>query len=1105
MKQVKLYLNNSGVTLHFAYEQLSLSFARSILAKNNKYKHMKHILLILCMVTFTSFVSAQKHIVRGKVSDDMGGIIGATVVELDASDRIIQGTITNLDGDYSIQVSSPKSTIQFSYIGYKTITEKVNSRSTINITLLSDAIVMQDVVITAQAIGSSMTGVNRRDMTGSSTLMTMENVKSSTVSSIDEALQGQIAGLDVVGGGGPGSGASITIRGLGSLGGSNPLIVVDGIIQRVNTSSIDFASADQEDIGMLLSIAPEDIKAVRVLKDAAETALYGTRGANGVIEIETRSGKKGSTVFDLTFKKSYSFEAPRIPMLNGDEYVMLQQEMFHNRFGVIDLPLEISNDISYIDYYNYAQNTDWLADITQLGKIDDFGFTLSGGGDKTSYYASLNYQNNIGTVKNTASERVTARINLAYDISRKLKLNTQISYVNIYKDDNWSQSRTNTVRSMAYRKAPNMSIYNFTPSGEQTNEFFTPLQNYQGDGVTFFNPSAVVALSDKDQLNRDFQTNFTLSYRANDKFSIKQVVSFQFQNSKRMEFLPYTAIGASWLNLFNNSSEEANITGTLINSETTLRFQPINNKTHSLSGIAMLSIDQDQDEFITISTGSSPSTLINDPAASPLRNGINSGSSIINTVGILANVHYKYLDRHMFQFNIRTDASSRFGAGSRWGSFPSLSYAWRFSDEAFAKKYTFLNDSKIRFSYGLSGNSDVKAYDRHALYASTGKGAYMDILSVIPTQAQLDKLQWETSGTFNAGLDLTMFDNRLQFIAEYYDKITSNILWPRYPLSSTAGYTQLAQFNDGRIQNSGFEFSTNYTAVKTKDWTVRLNFNIYFNENKFIDFPLNIVAEQTDISNGKYPVKAEIGKPVGSFFGFRYLGVYPTTADAVAKNADGSVKMDPYGKPIPMYYRGQTTYKFEGGDAMYQDINNDGVIDINDVVYLGDSNPDFAGGFGFNVGYKGFQLSTSFLYRYGYQIVNEVALKAESMSNRDNQSKAVLHRWRVSGDDYPNMIPRAYQAHPANNLGSDRYVEDASYLRLNNISLNYSLPSELTKKLNIKNMSVGVQLRKVFTITNYTGQDPEVQMKKEDALWFGKDTGTVPSPIIAAFNMSVSF
>ena len=1059
---------------------------------------MKHILLLLFITIFAVHANAQKHILRGMVSDETGGIAGATIAELDANKRIVQGTITNIDGNYTIQLSSPNATIQYSFIGYKTVVEKVNGRSSINVTLSSDDQMVGEVVITAERSSVSFTGVSKRDQTGSSAVVKMDGMQGSVVTSVGDALQGQVAGLDIMGGGSPGSGSSIVIRGLGSLGGSNPLVVVDGVVQRVNTSGLDFGSADQEDIGMLVSIAPEDIKAVRVLKDAAETAIYGTQGANGVLEIETNKGSKGKTRFDVSYKKSLSFDPPTIPMLNGDEYVMLQQEMYHNRYGVINLPPEISNDIEYLDYYNYAQNTDWVKDITQTGEIDDFGFKLSGGGDKTSYYASVNYQNNIGTVKNTANKRFTTRINLGYDISTKLNLNTQISYVNIYKDDNWSN-----VRSMAYKKAPNMAIYEHTTDGQKTNEFFTPLTNYQGNGVTYFNPSAVVAFSDNDRANNDFQTNFTLRYKANSWLTLSEMVSFQFQNSKSMEFLPYTAIGASWLNPENNSSVESNSTGTLVTTQTRANFNPVNNKVHSLSGMLMLETNQNKDESIETSAGNGPSTVITDPAASPMRRGIKSGSSVENTVGLLVNIHYKLLDRHIFQFNMRTDASSRFGASSRWGSFPSASYAWRFSDEPFLSSLSFLNDGKFRVSYGLAGKSDVRAYDRHGLYSSTGKGAYMDIQSIIPTQAQLQRLQWETSTSLNVGLDLAFFDDRLEFTGEYYDKITENILWGNYKLPSSAGFDKLMQFNDGSIQNSGFEFSTYFTAVKEKDWNVRLNLNIYFNENKFLTFPANIIDESTDITNGKYPVKAEIGKPVGSFFGFRYLGVYPTTADAVAHNADGSVKIDTYGKPIPMNYNG--TYQFEGGDARYQDVNFDGVIDLNDVVYLGDSNPDFAGGFGFNVKYKRLQINGQFLYRYGYQIVNDVALTAESMSNKDNQSKAVLNRWRVSGQDFENIIPRAYVGHPANNLGSDRYVEDASFLRLNNVSLNYTFGPTVLKSLHLTSLQVGFQARKLMTFTNYTGQDPEVQLKKEDALWFGKDSGDVPPPIVTAININIGF
>ncbi len=1073
---------------------------------------MKHILLLILITMSLGTLQAQ-HIVRGKVSDELGGILGATVVELDENERVLQGTITDMDGNYTIKVSSANVKIKFSFIGYKSVVEQVNGRNTVSITLESDAKLLSVVNIVGEKSSASLTGVDVRDQTGASTVVKMDAVQGSVVSSVGDALQGAVAGLDIVGGGSPGSGSSIVIRGLGTLGGSSPLIVVDGIIQKVSTSDVDFASADADDIGELLSIAPEDIKAVRVLKDAAETAVYGTQGANGVLEIETNKGSRGKTKFDISYKKSYSIEPPAIPMLNGDEYVMLQQEMLHNASGVVTLDDEISNNKDFIDFYNYNKNTDWVDDITQVGEIDDISFKVSGGGDKTNYYASVSYQNQTGTVKNTASSRFTTRINLDYNISTKLKLNTSISYVNIYKDDNWfyddndnwtyNSNNDYKVRSMAYLKAPNMAIYDHDSKGNKGDEFFTPITSYQGNGLKYFNPSAVVALSDNDQENNSFQTNFVLRYLINDWLTFKETVSFQFKNAKKSLFLPYSAIGTNWLDESNNLAKERNTSGTLVLSQSTLNISPLSTETHKLSGLLMLETRQNSDEYIQSATGSSPSTYIIDPAASPMRSGLTSGSTLINSVGVLGNIHYKLLDQHMFQFNVRGDASSRFGTSSRWGFFPSASYAWRFSSAKFLQNMTFLDDSKVRMSYGLSGNSNVGAYDRHGLYSSSGSGAYMDVQAIIPTQVELQKLKWETSTQLNIGLDLSMFNHRWTIQAEYFDKITDDVMWKNYKIPTSAGYTTLKRYNDGRIQNNGVEFTTSVTAIKSKDWTFRVGFNIYTVENKFLEFPENVVDEEVEISNGKYPVKAEVGKPVGSFFGFRYLGVYPTTADAVAHNADGSVKVDSYGDPIPMSYNG--TYTFQGGDAKYEDVNHDGIINLDDVVYLGDSNPLFAGGFDFTLKYKRWQMRANFLYRYGNDIVNAVAMNAESMTNKNNQSKAVLNRWRVPGQDFEGILPRAYYNHTCNNLGSDRYVEDASYIRLNNLALDYSFSPQALKPLGLRMAKVGFQARKLLTLTNYTGQDPEVTMKNEDALWFGKDTGTVPPPIVMALTLKVGF
>ncbi len=1075
---------------------------------------MKHLYLLLFLCTlFTLSASAQGHVVRGKITDENGqGIPGATIIEVDANDRVINGSISDYNGNYSMKFTRADAIAKYSFIGYKTIVENINGRTEVNVQLGVDATELEEIVIVGKGPSSSLTGVAERDRTGSSVNIKMDELIGSSVISVGDALQGEVAGLDIMSGGGPGSGSSIVIRGLGSLGNSNPLVVVDGIAQKVSTSDIDFGSADAEDIGLLVSVAPEDIKSIRVLKDAAETAIWGSQGANGVLEIETRSGIRGKTRFDISYKSSLAIEPPTIPMLNGDEYLMLQHEMWHNANGIFQLPDEIAYDRDFIDYYNYSQNTDWIGAISRTGKIDDFGFGMTGGGDKTSYYASVNYQNNIGTVINTSNRRLTSRINLDYKISNKLTLTTRISYVNIFKEDNWrlndgsaDSESNNGIRRIAYAKAPNMAIYEHDSEGVKSDEFFTPITSYQGDGTFYYNPVAVGELSENDISQNDFQTNFVLTYRVNNWIRLKETVSFQFQNIQRSQFLPYTAIGARWLDTKNNWASERNTSGTLLTTRSSALLTPITTKTHHLQATLLWETNQNVDEYIQTNTGNGPSVYLTDPATNTTRNGITSYSSENNSVGALAQILYKLKDKYIIELSTRVDANSRFGDTFRWGLFPSAAFAWRFSEEEFIKNLGYFGDSKLRVSYGRAGSSGVRAYDRHGIYSDAGSGGtYMNMSTIIPIQVELERLKWEMQDMLNIGLDISMFRERLYVSANFYDKKTTDMLWKNYDLPSSSGYRSLKQYNEGELKNRGWEFNTRFAAIKKQDLSLTLNFNIYNNQNTFIEFPANLITEQNiELGNGNYPLKAEVGTPVGSFFGFRYLGVYPTTADAIAYNADGTKKLDANGNTIPMNYNGD--YQFEGGDAKYEDINHDGIIDLNDVVYLGDSNPDFAGGLGISLKYKKLTLSPQFLYRWGYQIVNEIAMDTESMSGRNNQSTAVLSRWRRPGQDFPGMLPRAYQNSRANNLGSDRYVENGDFLRLNSLSINYSFGKKVLNMLHLRSLRVGFIGRKLYTFTRYTGQDPEIKTRMTNPFWFGTDDGLVPPPKIYSISINVGF
>ena len=415
-------------------------------------------------------------------------------------------------------------------------------------------------------------------------------------------------------------------------------------------------------------------------------------------------------------------------------------------------------------------------------------------------------------------------------------------------------------------------------------------------------------------------------------------------------------------------------------------------------------------------------------------------------------------------------------------------------------------------AWGQTGAQPGNPYDRHAIFAPTNPNQYIENPIIVPAQVQLDNLKWETVSSWNLGIDLGLFKDRIIITGELYNKTTEDILWKNYKIPNSAGFDNVAPdnpanssyikwFNGGIVQNQGWEFYTRVEAIRKGNMNLSFNFNVAQNFNSFVEFPENFNNEvNTSIGNGQYPVKANIGQPIGSFYGFRYLGVWSSDEAVVATNADGDVLLDVRGDPVPLTYKG--TYEFKGGDAIYEDVNHDGHIDLNDVAYLGNSNPTVMGGFGAAFTWKQFFVSTQFQYRTGFQIVNMVSLNAEGMRDRNNQSKAVLNRWTYQGQEEQGMLPRAYMFHPANNLGSDRYVEDGDFLRLNYATLSYALKYEVCKKLNIKALDIAFTMRKLLTITNYSGQDPEVPQISDDPFWVGADRARTPPP--KAFTLSIA-
>jgi TonB-linked SusC/RagA family outer membrane protein len=881
------------------------------------------ILFLITVLSGSTLVYGQ-HVIRGRIIEEGTNepLIGVTVVEFDANDRIVKGTITDVAGNYVINITAADARLQFSYIGYESQIIEVGETTVIDISLRPSTHDIEEIVVTATAAASDpLTGQSIRDRTTAVSRVEMDDLRNIGGLGVDDALQGQVSGLDIVSGGAPGSGGSIVIRGLGTLGNATPLIVVNGIPQDISgASDFDFGGADQEDIGQLLNIAPQDIKSVEVLKDAASTAVWGSRGADGVLLIETHRGSEGRTIFNYNYRFTINQQPPPIPMLNGDEYITMQLEQYQNARGIFEVPDEIAYNPDFHDFHNYSANTDWIDAVSQVGMTHDHFFKFSGGGERTAFYASLNASGQDGTTINEAFRRLSTRINLDYTLSRQITFSVNFDYTNSYRNGNYvfrgtffdsDQTSSINIRRMAYMKAPNMTIMEHDQFGNPTGEYFTPINSYQGDGLDYFNPVAVANLSKNDAQNNTFQNSYVFDYQATRWLRLRETVSFQYANIKNVGFLPHAAIGADWLDRRNNESNERNTINSRISSRTQLILTPIVTTVHSLTGSLMVEVGQIMNEWSQVVSGKGPSMIITDPSIGSHVTNIRSNFVNNRSFGTLGSINYKYRDKYLLSANLRADASSSFGRNNRWGLFPSGSVGWRFSHEDWLSSWDFLNNGMLRLGYGQAGKEPSNPYDRFGLFVNANPNLYINNPAIVPDRIDLTNLRWETVESYNLGLELSFLNHRLFISGDLYDKVTSDILWRNYQISLSSGFDRLVWFNGGKIRNYGWEASLRYNIIRTRNLNITANFNTSRNINSFLEFPdnfNNIVG--ASIGNGVYPRMAQVGQPVGSFYGFRYKGVYSTSGQSYASDPEGNFRTDANGEPIPLVYA--NGYRFTG-------------------------------------------------------------------------------------------------------------------------------------------------------------------------------------------------
>lgn len=1075
------------------------------------------ILLILSFMFAVLAMSAQTFIV-GTVKDavDKQPLTGANVYVMNEDNRTLTGCIVDLNGYFRLQVPKMnKLKVAFSFVGYKSKTMDYTGQREMHIVLEEEGMKLSGVEVTARAIEKNAQGLTTREIVGATQKVSLENLETSMVTNVTEALQGAMANVDILTGADPGSGTYIRIRGTSSLSASSePLFVVDGVPLPVDVSSdFNFSTANSDDYGQLLNISPSDIASIEVLKDAAATAVWGSKGANGVLLITTKKGSKGRLTFSFNSKNEYKKEGSSIPMLNAHQYVSMIQDAIWNTvsdLGQDDVSAgnylsllyntkEIGYDPAWINFNEYNQDVNWLGLITQPGYSFDNNFSVTGGGDKADYRVSMGLLDETGTTIGTAYKRFSTSFNMRYRFSNKLDIQANYSFTNGTRDANYASS----VRSQALTKMPNMSPYIIDGKGNFTDEYFTPYTYFQGSYTNqgIYNPVAMVNESVNKTNAITSRMIFNLHYKIFSKLEYYGIVGFDARTSKTRKFLPQNVTGESYINKNVGLSSDGGSDNLYLTTENRLIFNnPISENHKILLSAVLQTSDQTSSSYFS-STSGNPSSDLNDPVVGGNTKNASGGSGrvLYRSIGGVFNAHYTLFNKYMFNAGYRLEASSSLSAESRWGGFPTLGVAWQLGDEQFVKNLKAVSQAKLRLNWGKSGNSPSGSAPYVGAFSAIANG-YGEMAAIQPIRINLTNLKYEIISQSNLGFDLGLFKDKLNMTVDVYDKLTSDLLQRNVSLPSSTGFTSVSYYNSGKLSNKGWEFRTDIEAIQTKKLKLHVDFNIAQNQNQILELPDNKIEENYSFGNKKYAYKFVAGDPLGSFYGYKYLGVYQNIEDTYAYDLNGNQIKNLDGDLVVMKNGSLKVYP---GDAKYADINGDGVIDRYDIVYIGNSNPLFTGGMGFNITYENIGLVTSFHGRAGQKVINQVRMDNEYMYGKDNQSVAVLRRWRNEGDQ--TDIPRALYLKGFNNLGSDRYVEDASFLRMKTLTLKYDFRKDDIKKLGLTKLQLYVTGYDLFTLNNYKGQDPEISLSWENGVYpVFIDKASTPKPLRISFGLNVN-
>ncbi|HIY13688.1 MAG TPA: TonB-dependent receptor [Candidatus Alistipes cottocaccae] len=1020
-------------------------------------KRMAAAVLLTLSVLLTGEAFAQNTVVGRVVDANNTPLIGVNVVVKGTT----TGTTTGIDGNYSIKVAENQ-TLVFSYLGYTTVEEIVGKRTAINVKMNEEATQLGAVEIVNIGYGTT----TRRDLTGSVAKADLGTMMKSNVTNFDQALNGRIAGVVVTTGDGSlGAEANITIRGNNSLTQSNaPLYIIDGF-----PSEGSFAT----------SINPADIESIDVLKDASATAIYGARGANGVIVINTKRGTEGKPTVNFSASFSLSHIANKIDLMDSYEFVRLQEElvtddtsMASSYYGYSE---EYGRNLTLEDYRN-IKGIDWQDELYRTAFQQNYNISLSGGNKEgLRYNVGFSALDQDGIIIRSNFQRYQGKANFTLPITKKLTLNVNANY---------SRTATNGVNPTTAETTSSSSgwlmysVWGYRPVTAPGQDILDSIIDESVDGSNDyrFNPVKTAKNEYRKTLVDYLNSNIALTWKITPELTFKTTGGYVMNKRRREEFN-----GTETYTGYPGSPSGKGVNGAIYwtdqaswTNENTLNYKRRFGRSHNVDLMAGLSLQGQKNTYEGVSATQITSEELGIA-------GIHTGNyqSVpsnyydwrMMSMFLRANYNFRY--KYYLTFSFRADGSSKFPSDNRWGYFPSVGASWNFNRENLFKNSEWLNNGKLRFSWGLTGNNRTQTpYDFYSQITVTpGSGNSFDYVfdgTRVPgyyfSNMSNDKLKWETTEQWNVGIDLGFFEDRLKVTADWYDKVTHDLLlYALLPASS--GYEQ-GMLNIGSIRNRGFEFTLETVNIKTRQFQWSTSFNIAFNRNRILGLVDNQNTLQSSVSwethfNSQFPYISQVGKPTGMMYGFIYEGTYkPEDFDA-----NGNLKSG-----IPAY-KGN---KMQPGDLKYRDLNGDGKIDDYDRTIIGCGQPLHTGGFNNSFNWKNFDLNIFFSWSYGNDILNANRLIFESgWKAQTNQLASYAGRW--TPDNPTSDIPRAGAT--GSEEYSSRVIEDGSFLRLKNVSLGYTIPSRQLRKAGISSLRVYVSADNIWTLTNYSGPDPEVSTR----------------------------